>query len=464
MMRALEATPDQHDYGAPPTLREVLARGEVGTVYTVAGWVRSYRASKNVSFIALNDGSILQNLQIVLNPEVTGLAEVASKLSTGASVRVRGALQASPAKGQRVELHASELELLGVADVDSYPLQKKGHTLEFLRSITHLRVRSNTFGAVYRIRSTLALATHEFFGSQGFQYVHTPIITASDCEGAGEMFEVVTKAKGQEFFGRPAMLTVSGQLNGEALAYGLGRIYTFGPTFRAENSNTVRHLSEFWMIEPEMAFFDLKANMRLAEAYLKATVRAALERNRDDIEFLAGHYDEALPKTLERVLADPFAHVTYTEAVRLLEKASTTFEFPVAWGNDLQAEHERYLVETHFGKPVIVTDYPRDLKSFYMYQNDDGKTVGAMDVLIPRIGEIIGGSQREHRLAQLEAGITARGMNAESYTWYLDLNRFGAVPHAGFGLGFERLVMFCTGMTNIRDVIPFPRAPGLAAY
>lgn len=448
----------------PPTLKNILETGTIGQSYRVLGWIRTFRASKNVRFIALNDGSAMQSLQIVVGPEVANLDAILPQLTTGASIACEGELVASPAAGQRVELHAKRLEIIGTCDAETYPLQKKGHTLEFLRSLSHLRSRTNTFGAVFRIRSSLAQATHAFFARQGFVYVHTPIITASDCEGAGEMFEVVTKSRGQEFFGRPAMLTVSGQLNGESLAYGLGRIYTFGPTFRAENSNTVRHLSEFWMIEPEMAFFTLADDMALAETYIKHLVTTVLADNDADVAFLNERFDKTLRSTLEGIVAEPFAHVTYTDAVRLLGESKQPFEVTPAWGNDLQAEHERFLVEQYFKKPVTVTDYPRQLKAFYMYQNDDNKTVAAMDVLVPRIGEIIGGSQREHRLDRLTARLAADGLNPEAYQWYTDLNRFGAVPHAGFGLGFERAVMLCTGMTNIRDVIPFPRAPGLAAF
>ena len=447
-----------------PTLRSVLTDGVIGQKYWAQGWIRTFRASKNVSFIALNDGSAMQSLQIVLAPDVEGLSALLPQLNTGASVQCEGTLVASPAPGQRVELHASSITLLGACDATTYPLQKKGHSLEFLRSIAHLRARSNTFGAVFRIRSQLAQATHAYFTAQGFSYVHTPIITASDCEGAGEMFEVVTKTRGQEFFGRPAMLTVSGQLNGEALAYGLGRIYTFGPTFRAENSNTVRHLSEFWMIEPEMAFATLADNMVLAEGYIKHLVETVLTHNADDVAFLNERFDKTLLATLQGIVAQPFAHLTYTQAIELLLASKKTFEIAPAWGNDLQAEHERFLVEQDLQKPAIVTDYPRQLKAFYMYQNDDDKTVGAMDVLVPRIGEIIGGSQREHRIDKLTARLQADGLNLDAYQWYTELNKFGAVPHAGFGLGFERAVMLCTGMTNIRDVIPFPRAPGLAAF
>lgn len=451
----------------PLTTAQALARSAGPEPIVVAGWVRSVRVSKAVSFIALSDGSCANTLQVVVGQDVPDGAASVAALSTGASVRIQGHLVVSPAKGQAVELAATELTVLGTADAETYPLQKKGHTLDFLRSITHLRGRSNTFGAVFRIRSTLAQATHSFFATQAFRYVHTPLITTSDCEGGGEMFEVTTpelpgKPKAPPFFGRPAYLTVSGQLAGESLAYGLGRVYTFGPTFRAENSNTARHLAEFWMIEPEAAFFDLAANMALAEGYLKACIAQVLEHNGDDVAFLAQHYDKNLVAQLTAMVTEPFARITYTEAQDILAKSSTTFTYPIGWGKDLQSEHERYLAEQHFKKPVIVTHYPKELKAFYMYQNDDGRTVGAMDVLVPRIGEIIGGSQREHRLDRLQAKLQELQMPEADYAWYFDLHRFGAVPHAGFGLGFERLVMLCTAMTNIRDVIPFPRAPGLA--
>ena len=451
----------------PLPIAQALAAPASDEVIRVAGWVRSARASKKVRFIALGDGSSAQALQVVVGDEVADGAATVASLNTGASVAVTGHLVESPAKGQRVELVAHTVTLLGAADAEAYPLQKKGHTLEFLRSIPHLRGRRNTFGAVFRIRSTLAQVTHSFFAGHLFNYVHTPIITTSDAEGGGEMFSVATpqglKTGDREpFFARPAFLTVSGQLAGEALAYGLGRIYTFGPTFRAENSNTVRHLSEFWMIEPEAAFFDLAANMDLAEAYLRACVQAVLDRHEDDLAFLTKHYDENLTTTLQGMWAQPFARITYTEAQEILAARKEAFAYPVGWGKDLQAEHERYLAEVHCKRPVIVTHYPRDLKAFYMFQHDDGRTVGAMDVLVPRIGELIGGSQREHRLDHLTARLEQMGMAAAAYAWYLDINRYGAVPHAGFGLGFERLVMLCTGMSNIRDVIPFPRAPGHA--
>ena len=459
---------------------DILERGEIGQPVTAHGWVRSRRDSKAVTFLVIGDGSSLKTLQAVVDPGIPvidaegqavdgGLAHV----GTGASVSVAGELVASLGKGQAVELKATRVTVLGLADQESYPLQKKGHSMEFLRSIAHLRSRSNVFGAVFRIRAALAQATHRFFSGRGFHYVHTPIITASDCEGAGAMFEVratthaatpAEAAKAGHFFGKPAMLTVSGQLNAEALAYGLGRVYTFGPTFRAENSNTNRHLAEFWMIEPEAAFFDIHDDMDLAEAYLQALIDTVFAERGDDVELLNQFVDKDLVKTLETTRSSTFVRLTYTEAVEILLKSGKAFEFPVAWGADLQSEHERFLTEEHFKQPVILTGYPKDIKSFYMFQNPDGKTVAAMDVLVPRIGEIIGGSQREPRLPRLEARITELGMKLEDYTWYLDLNRFGAVPHAGFGLGFERAVMFCTGMVNIRDVVPFPRAVGQAAF
>lgn len=448
----------------PLCLVDIFTGYPLDTPLELCGWVRSYRASKHIAFLSLGDGSSGHFLQVVIDAKVPDWEALAAVCTTGASVRVQGKLQASPGKGQNVELVAQSVTVLGLADAERYPLQKKGHTLEFLRGIAHLRSRSNTFGAVFRMRSTLAQTTHRFFEQRNFSCVHTPVITASDCEGAGEMFEVHTRGKKEDFFGRQAMLTVSGQLNGEAMAYGLGRIYTFGPTFRAENSNTVRHLAEFWMVEPEAAFFELAENMALAEAYLKTCVQAVLDAHPDELAFLSKHYDKTLIPSLTAIVDEPFAQVTYTEAVALLLASKHTFVAPVAWGHDLQSEHERYLTEQHFKKPVIVTDYPKALKSFYMYQNDDGKTVRAMDVLVPRIGEIIGGSQREHRLDKLTERMTEAGLNLEAYAWYLDLNRYGGAPHAGFGLGFERLVMLCTGMTNIRDTIPFPRAPGLVPF
>jgi asparaginyl-tRNA synthetase len=444
------------------SIKALLAGGKPGERHQVRGWVRSRRDSKNLSFVVVSDGSSQETLQVVLDHGVAGAEAVLGRLTTGASVVAEGELVASPGAGQPIELRAQELHVVGDADAETYPLQKKGHSWEFLRGIAHLRPRTNSFGAVFRIRSVLAQEVHRFFADRGFAYVHTPIITASDCEGAGEMFEV--RAGKEDFFGRPAMLTVSGQLNAEAMAYGLGLVYTFGPTFRAENSNTARHLSEFWMIEPEMAFWDLEDDMTLAEAFVKACIDAVFERCRPDLELLNKFVDKTLIQTLDATRRASFVRVPYSQAIELLQASGRAFEYPVAWGNDIQTEHERYLAEEHFKGPLIVYDYPRALKAFYMYQNQDGRTVRAMDLLVPRIGELIGGSQREHRLDRLEPRILELGARLEDYAWYLDLHRYGAVPHAGFGLGFERLVMFCTGMTNIRDVIPFPRSPGQAAF
>ena len=457
----MDATSAAH---GPALIRDIIATGQPGDHVSVRGWVRTRRGSKSVTFVAVSDGSTPLALQVVVAAEMPDRDDVLADVTTGASIEADGELVASPGKGQAIELRADALRVIGPADPETYPLQKKGHSFEFLRSIAHLRPRTHVFGAVFRVRSTLAQATHRFFGDRGFHYVHTPLVTASDCEGAGEMFELRTHGGRDDFFGRPANLTVSGQLNAEALAYGLGLVYTFGPTFRAENSNTARHLAEFWMIEPEMAFCDLAGDLALAEAYVKALVDAVHERNAPDLELLDRFVDKALLATLEGIRARPFHRVTYTEAVDLLASSGRPFEHPVHWGVDLQTEHERFLAEELFAGPVVVTDFPRDIKPFYMFANDDGRTVAALDVLVPRIGEIIGGSQREHRLERLEARVAELGMPAESYGWYFDLHRFGAVPHAGFGLGFERMVMLCTGMTNIRDVIPFPRTPGNAAF
>ncbi|MGB0588100.1 MAG: asparagine--tRNA ligase [Myxococcota bacterium] len=445
-----------------PRIAWILDHGEVGATYRLKGWVRTRRGSKNVSFVAVTDGSCAKPIQAVVPSDMPDYEAILPKVTTGCSVEIDGELVESPGKGQRVELQATAVRVIGEADAETYPLQKKGHTMEFMRSIAHLRPRANAFSAVFRIRSTLAQATHRFFGDKDFAYVQTPIITASDCEGAGEMFEV--KAGDGDFFGRHAMLTVSGQLNAQSLAYGLGQVYTFGPTFRAENSNTSRHLSEFWMVEPEAAFYDINDNMDLAEAYLKALIEAVFEKNADDLEILNRFIDKSLIATLEGTQSNVFERVSYTDAVEILEKSGQSFEFPVSWGIDLQTEHERFLTETHFKRPVMVSAYPKEIKAFYMFQNDDDKTVGALDVLVPRIGEIIGGSQREHRLERLKARLIQDGMDLEDYTWFLDLHRYGGVPHSGFGLGFERAVMFCTGMANIRDVIPFPRSPGNAAF
>ena len=442
----------------------------------VKGWVRTRRGNKYVQFIAVNDGSTIHNLQVVADAEKFP-EETLKDVATGACVSVRGQLVASQGKGQSVEVQASEIEVLGKADPEQYPLQKKGHSLEFLREIAHLRPRTNTFGAVLRLRHALAFAVHQYFNDHGFYYIHTPIITGSDAEGAGQMFRVTTlpddhpprTASGsvdyaEDFFGKQTNLTVSGQLEGEIAALALGKVYTFGPTFRAENSNTARHLAEFWMIEPEMAFYDLQDNMELAEEFLKYLVRYALEKCPDDLKFLNEQYDKELLGRLQFVVDNDFQRLTYTEAVEILKTAKQKFEFPVDWGTDLQSEHERYLVEKHFKKPVILTDYPKDINAFYMKLNDDNRTVRAMDVLFPGIGEIIGGSQREEDLEKLRARMQQMNVPEEELWWYLDLRRFGSAPHAGFGLGFERLVLFVTGMANIRDVIPFPRFPKNAEF
>ena len=448
----------------------------VGTRVSVKGWVRTRRGNKHVQFVALNDGSTVANLQIVF--DLTKFTEDQHKpVTTGSSIHVEGTLVESMGKGQSVEVQADTLEVYGTADPETYPLQKKGHTLEFLREKAHLRPRTATFGAILRVRSALAFAIHKFFNEKGFFYLHTPLITASDCEGAGAMFQVTTlpldklpKTEdgkvdySKDFFGKPTALTVSGQLEGELGATSLGAIYTFGPTFRAENSNTPRHLSEFWMIEPEMAFYDITDNMDLAEEFVKYCIGYALEHCRADIEFLAEHFDKELIERLEFVLHNDFVRLTYTEGVEILKASGRKFEFPVDWGTDLQSEHERYLVEEHFKKPVILTDYPKEIKAFYMKQNEDGKTVRAMDVLFPKIGEIIGGSEREADYDKLLTRIEELNIPMKDMWWYLDTRRYGTVPHSGFGLGFERLVLFVTGMTNIRDVIAFPRTPGNAEF
>ncbi len=448
----------------------------VGTTVRVKGWVKTRRGNKYVQFVALNDGSTIKNIQIVFDLQKF-TEEQLKPITTGAAIHVEGQLVESLGKGQSVEIQAETLEIYGTADPETYPLQKKGHTLEFLRDIAHLRPRTNTFGAVLRIRHALAFAIHKYFNERGFFYLNTPLITGSDCEGAGAMFQVTTlnlndlpkKEDGtvdyeQDFFGKPTSLTVSGQLEGELGATALGQIYTFGPTFRAENSNTPRHLAEFWMIEPEMAFYDITDNMDLAEDFIKHCVSYALENCADDINFLAQMYDKELVNRLKFIVENDFVRLTYTEGVDILMKSGKKFEFPVSWGIDLQSEHERYLVEEHFKKPVILTDYPKEIKAFYMKLNDDGKTVRAMDVLFPMIGEIIGGSQREESYDKLLARIEELHIPMKDMWWYLDTRRFGTVPHSGFGLGFERLVLFVTGMTNIRDVIPFPRTPKRAEF
>lgn len=457
-----------------------LLRGElVGQSVCVKGWVRTKRGNKAVSFIALNDGSTIHNIQIVADNDKFE-ASLLSKITTGASLSIVGELVASQGKGQSVEIQASEIEVLGTADPETYPLQKKGHSLEFLREIAHLRPRTNTFGAIYRMRHEMSMAIHTYFHERGFYYFHAPLITASDCEGAGQMFQVTTLPlndlprtedgsidHSQDFFGKPTALTVSGQLEGELAAMSMGAIYTFGPTFRAENSNTPRHLAEFWMIEPEVAFLEIEENMDLAEDFIKHCVRWALERCADDIVFLAEHYDKELVERLKFVLDKPFKRLTYTEGIEILEaavKAGRKFEFPIYWGADMSSEHERYLVEEHFKTPVIVTDYPKEIKSFYMKLNEDGKTVRGMDVLFPKIGEIIGGSEREADYDKLKARAEEMGVPDKDIWWYMDTRRYGTAPHSGFGLGFERLLLFVTGMTNIRDVIPFPRTPRNADF
>lgn len=448
----------------------------LNTDVCVKGWVRTRRGNKHVQFVALNDGSTIKNIQIVFDMQKFTEEEL-KPITTGASIHVEGKLVESQGKGQTAEIQAETLEIYGTADANEYPLQKKGHTLEFLREKAHLRPRTNTFGAVLRIRHTLAFAIHKFFNERGFFYLNTPLITASDCEGAGAMFQVTTLNLNDlpktedgavdyslDFFGKPASLTVSGQLEGELGATALGAIYTFGPTFRAENSNTPRHLSEFWMVEPEVAFNDINDNMELAEDFIKYCINYALENAADDIEFLAKMYDEELIDRLKFVVNNDFVRLTYTEGVKILEESGHKFEFPVFWGADLQSEHERYLVEKHFKKPVILINYPKEIKAFYMKQNADGKTVRAMDVLFPKIGEIIGGSQREEDYNKLRTRVAELGIPEKDIWWYLDTRRWGSAPHSGFGLGFERLLLFVTGMGNIRDVIPFPRTPKNADF
>ena len=453
---------------------DALKRTDYGADVNIKGWVRTRRGNKNVNFVALNDGSTINNIQIVIDIEKFG-DDFLKPITTGACISVNGKLVQSQGQGQSVEIQADEIQIYGTADPKTYPLQKKGHTLEFLREIAHLRPRTNTFGAIFRIRHNMAMAIHTYFHEHGYFYFHTPLITSSDCEGAGQMFQVTTQNLydlkkdengkidySNDFFGKQASLTVSGQLEGELAAMSLGKIYTFGPTFRAENSNTPRHLAEFWMIEPEMAFYEIEDNMALAQDFIQYCVRWALEKCTDDVNFLCKMYDNELIDRLNFVVNNDFKRLTYTEAIDILKKAVADgykFEFPVDWGTDLQSEHERYLVEQHFKCPVILTDYPKEIKSFYMKQNDDGKTVRAMDVLFPKIGEIIGGSQREEDLEKLTKRAAEMGVPNKDIWWYLDTRRFGTAPHSGFGLGFERLMLFVTGMQNIRDVIPFPRTP-----
>lgn len=457
-------------------IADALKSTDFGSEINVKGWVRTRRGNKNISFVALNDGSTINNLQIVIENAKFG-EEFLKPITTGACIGVNGILVQSMGREQTVEVQAHEIEIYGTADPATYPLQKKGHSLEFLREIAHLRPRTNTFGAIFRIRHHMSYAIHKYFHDRGFYYFHTPIITASDAEGAGALFQVTSldldnvpkKEDGrvdysQDFFGRQTNLTVSGQLEGELGAMSLGAIYTFGPTFRAENSNTPRHLAEFWMIEPEVAFNDITDNMDLAEDFMKYLVRHALENCMEDIGFLSKMYDHELIDRLHFVVNNDFVRLSYTEGIDILEKSGQKFEYPVHWGTDLQAEHERYLVEKHFKRPVILTDYPKEIKSFYMKQNDDGKTVRAMDVLFPKIGEIIGGSEREADYDKLMNRVNELEMSIESIWWYLESRKFGTAPHSGFGLGFERLMLFVTGMTNIRDVIPFPRTPKNAEF
>ncbi|MCH2675922.1 MAG: asparagine--tRNA ligase [Dehalococcoidia bacterium] len=456
-------------------IKDIFAQDQAGSDVLVQGWVKTRRSSKSVTFVQITDGSTLQDLQIVIDEDNTD-HDSASGLTTGCSVSVEGVLVESPGQGQKYEVQAKTLTILGDSDPETYPLQKKRHSPEFLREIAHLRPRTNTFGAMARVRNSVAYAIHSFFQDRDFQFIQTPIITASDAEGAGSMFQVTTldlndvpKESGtvrheDDFFGKPAFLTVSGQLEAEIFAMALSDVYTFGPTFRAENSNTSRHLAEFWMVEPEVAFCQLDGLTELAEDFLKHLSRHVLDNCQEDMEFFNKWYDESTIATLEEIANSEFERITYTEAVKLLEGSGEKFEFPVSWGTDLQSEHERYLTEQKIQKPVIVTDYPKDIKAFYMRLNDDGETVRAMDVLVPRIGEIIGGSQREERRDVLEIRMSEAGISHDEYSWYLDLRSYGTVPHSGFGLGFERTVQFLTGVTNIRDVIPFPRTPKSAEF
>ena len=465
--------------GSEDRVKHLLTRQDFGTKVIVRGWVRSRRDSKGgFSFLDVNDGSSMSGIQVVAEADLPNYESEVKHLVTGCCVSVEGELRESPGKGQAVEVLAKRIDVLGwVEDAETYPLQKKRHTMEFLREVAHLRARSNTFGAVARVRNCLAAATHEFYQDRGFLYLHSPIVTSSDCEGAGEMFTVSSLDANalprtpegevdytQDFFGRRTALTVSGQLSAETYACALTNVYTFGPTFRDENSNTSRHLAEFWMIEPEMAFCDIEGDMDVAEDYIKHLFKAALERCAEDMDFFNKWIDKTVIETLTHIIESDFVRITYTEAVDILKASGEAFEFPVEWGADLQSEHERYLTEKHFKKPVIVRDYPKEIKAFYMRLNDDGKTVAAMDVLVPKIGEIIGGSQREERRDVLEARMKECNLDPKDYWWYIDLRKYGTVPHAGFGLGFERTVQFVTGMANIRDVIPYPRTPKSAEF
>lgn len=457
------------------SIKSILSMESSGIDVLVRGWVRTKRESKGFSFLEINDGSTHRNIQVIADSGLENYNDVTA-LSTGSSISVTGKLVDSPAKGQSFEVKADEIVIFGGADPATYPLQKKGHSIEFLREISHLRPRTNTFGAVFRLRSSLSYAIHTFFTDRGFYYVHTPVITTSDCEGAGEMFKVTTfdlknvpLVKGEvdfskDFFGVKTGLTVSGQLEGELLAMALGKIYTFGPTFRAENSNTSRHLSEFWMIEPEVAFAGLSDNIALAEEFIKYLFRHCIEKCGDEMDFFNSRVQPGIIENLGMIVNSKFEVVEYSEAVQILEKSGEKFEYPSSWGLDLQSEHERYLTEKHFGRPIFIINYPKAIKSFYMKQNDDGKTVRAMDLLVPGIGEIIGGSEREDNLDSITARMIEGGLNPEDYWWYLDIRKYGSAPHAGFGLGFERLIQYVTGMQNIRDVIPFPRTPKKAGF
>jgi asparaginyl-tRNA synthetase len=458
------------------SVRQILARESAGGAVALHGWVRTARHSKGVSFFEVSDGSCFAGLQVVAAPELENFEAELRHIQTGCAVSATGELVDSLGKGQRYELQARRIDVVG-AVAEDYPLQKKRHSFEFLRTLAHLRPRTNTLGAVFRVRNAAAAAVHEFFQERGFLLLHTPIITSSDAEGAGQMFRVSTLGAAdpprdesgsidfaQDFFGRETFLTVSGQLEAEIAALALSNVYTFGPTFRAENSNTSRHLAEFWMIEPEMAFCALDGNVDLAEAFLKHVFSRVLDRCSDDMAFFNERIDKTVIETLSHIVEVPFERISYTDAIGILERSGETFEFPVKWGADLQSEHERFLTEKHIRKPIVVTDYPASIKAFYMYLNDDERTVRAMDVLVPKIGEIVGGSQREHRLDPLRRRMAEQGLDEAEYWWYLDLRRYGSVPHSGFGLGFERIVQFMTGMANIRDVIPFPRVPGSAEF
>ena len=458
------------------SIRELLARTSAGDQVSVRGWVRTARRGKGVTFFEVSDGSCFAGIQVVAEPTLANYQDELQNVGTGCAIVAEGALVESPGSGQRFEVAASRVEVIGTVEPD-YPLQKKRHSFEFLRELAHLRPRTNTIGAVLRVRNAASRAVHDFFQERGFLLLHTPIITASDAEGAGSMFRVSSldaanpprRDDGEvdfskDFFGRETFLTVSGQLEAEIAALALSRVYTFGPTFRAENSNTSRHLAEFWMVEPEMAFCDLDGDAALAEDFLKAIIHGVLDHCADDMAFFNQRIDKTILETLQHVVDTPFERITYSEAIDILERSGQSFEFPVRWGADLQSEHERFLTEEHIRKPVVVTDYPAEIKAFYMYLNDDERTVRAMDVLVPKLGEIIGGSQREHRSDVLERRMRAAELDTDAYWWYLDLRRYGSVPHAGFGLGFERVIQFMTGMANIRDVIPFPRVPGSAEF